>query len=109
MQQKTEDGLKKLLKISPGCTEPQNMGCSTQERSFNGRVQVLGVGYAPLLAPGGASTRVLYFFSETLEGELVKQSVPVMTDCYVKCCPRLATTSSLQHWQLAFELRNKFS
>ena len=60
MQQKTEDGLKKLLQISPGCIKPENMACSTQERSFNGGVQVLArVGYAPLLAPGPASTPIL--------------------------------------------------
>ena len=72
------------------------MACSTQERSFNGRVQVLGVGYAPLLALGGASTPILscaLLFLQNLEtcyiSELVKQSVQVMTDCYVKCCQRL--------------------
>ena len=72
------------------------MACSTQERSFNGRVQVLGVGYAPLLAPGGASTPILscaLLFLQNLGAcyisELVEQSVQVMTDCYVKCCQRL--------------------
>ena len=122
MQQKTEDGLscgpKKQLKISPGCIEPENMACSTQERSFNGRVQVLGVGYAPLLAPGGASNPILscaLLFLQNLEtcyiSELVEQSVQVMTDCYVKCCQRLpmpSYNSSRQHWQLTSKLHNIF-
>ena len=70
MQQKTEDGLKKLLQISPGCTEPQNMACSTQERSFNGCVQVLGGGIRASPALGGASTPhplVCFTFSKTLK------------------------------------------